>query len=83
MQINWHLYFPDYHRLKGVSNRLPRLAPITSDYASAAADLAMRLNCKTICMGHAHPLEIYDENVNGVRVVFLPRGLTTIELGGI
>ena len=67
------------HILTGMASKFIHLVPFTKDDAKRASDFAKIYGAKNIVLGHWHVS--YDENVNGVRVVVLPRGLTTIELG--
>ena len=68
--------------LKGLVNKAIHMVGFQKDDALRACELAKMHGCSAIVMGHYHLPKIYDENVNGVRVIVLPRGITTIELGG-
>ena len=65
----------------GIAGNLPRLKKFSAEDAKRAAGYAKIYNCTCSVSGHAHVSKIYDEMVDGIRVISLPCGLTTIELG--
>jgi predicted phosphodiesterase len=44
------------------------------------ADYSKSFGADIVCIGHVHPKKIFDEMVDGVRVIVLPRGVTTMEV---
>lgn len=53
---------------------------ISNSEAKQLAQYAKNLNCDIICIGHVHPSKLFDQMVNGVRVLCFPRGRTEIML---
>lgn len=51
---------------------------ISNSEAKQLADYARRINCNVIVIGHVHPKRVFDEMVNGVRVICVPRGKTEL-----
>lgn len=66
------------HVITGLSSKMIHIIPFGKEDAIRASNLAKMHDCKNIVMGHYHCQ--YDENVNGVRVIVCPRGVTEIEL---
>jgi predicted phosphodiesterase len=66
------------HVITGLASKMIHMVPFTKDDAKRASDFAKMYGCKNIILGHWHLS--YDENVNGVRVVVCPRGITEVEL---
>lgn len=65
--------------VKGLANKLIHIVPFGKDDAARAVSLAKKYGCTTIVCGHYHTS--YDQVVDGVRVISVPRGLTTITVG--
>lgn len=53
---------------------------VSKSTAQRAALLAKNYGCTVYVGGHLHVDKIYDQMVDGVRVIFLPRGVTTMTL---
>jgi UDP-2,3-diacylglucosamine pyrophosphatase LpxH len=48
--------------------------------AKLLADYAKARGAHTVCTGHVHVKKLFDENINGVRVLCFPQGTTDIEV---
>jgi hypothetical protein len=54
--------------------------PISKSDEQALYDYAKYYNVDTIIVGHRHVASIFDKNINGVRIIALPRGKTVLNL---
>jgi metallophosphoesterase superfamily enzyme len=59
---------------------LNRNGSISNSEAKELSAYAKKYNAHTIVIGHVHPAKIFDQNIDGVRVVCCPRGKTSIYL---
>jgi predicted phosphodiesterase len=57
-----------------------RYGHISKDEARLLAEYSKSRHCNVCISGHVHPKKIFDEMVDGVRVIVLPRGVTTLEV---
>lgn len=51
---------------------------ISKSESKELAAYAKKNSCKVIIIGHVHPAKVFDQMVDGVRVICVPRGMTQV-----
>lgn len=72
--------FTYYQILKFIKRVYPEKNRIKKTAIKRAHKFALKNNCKTIVMGHFHPKKLIEVNHEGVRIIFVPRGKTVLEI---